>query len=282
MSPRFLLAVCLLAGLAGTARPDDPSDEARRLRAENQKLREALEQQEKQVQETVRELMALRKAVEEHRRQAAAARDQAQVELKRAEEALAAIKEQERRWTAQIADLKTAVEGRPEQVRKLTQALDELRKERLELISRINDERKGRAQADIETRAIRDRNARLEAELKELARELTRARAGGGTVIRKVGEENPPVENVQGRVVDVDHEQGLFTISIGSDAGLVKGHTLKVFRLAPIPEETKYLGTLEVLSVTPHKAVARFTTKTAVPVRPGDHVASRLLTPEKK
>lgn len=83
---------------------------------------------------------------------------------------------------------------------------------------------------------------------------------------------NPPKENVEGMVKQVDAATGLVTISIGSDAGLQKGHTLEVFRLNP----AKYLGTLTVVEVQPTTAVGRVKgVKDAV--QAGDRVASRLI-----
>jgi hypothetical protein len=47
---------------------------------------------------------------------------------------------------------------------------------------------------------------------------------------------------------------GLVAISIGSDAGLLKGHTLQVFRREPKP---LYLGTIKLVEVGPHEAVGK-------------------------
>jgi hypothetical protein len=84
--------------------------------------------------------------------------------------------------------------------------------------------------------------------------------------------QNPPAAKVDGTVKQVDAATGLVTISIGSDAGLEKGHTLEVYRLSP----ARYLGTLTVLEVQPTQAVGRVKGgKDAVQV--GDRIASRLL-----
>jgi hypothetical protein len=85
---------------------------------------------------------------------------------------------------------------------------------------------------------------------------------------------NPPAENVEGLVNKVDPQSGLVTISIGSDAGLAKGHTLEVYRLKPQP---KYLGTLRVMEVTPHQAIAQPVGRMQAKVEAGDRVAGRLL-----
>jgi hypothetical protein len=86
---------------------------------------------------------------------------------------------------------------------------------------------------------------------------------------------NPPAEYVEGVVTKVDAQGGLVTLSIGSDAGLAKGNTLELFRL--LKTARKYLGTVRVLSVTPHEAVAQPASRLLAPAQVGDPVASRLL-----
>src|SRR5947207_8187174 len=104
MSTRFLMLASLLLGLTGAARSDDPEQqEARRLREENLKLREALAEQQKrllitqkqteaQARDLLEEFTRLKKdcdaksAVLVRERDVAATRlDQASVELKRLE-----------------------------------------------------------------------------------------------------------------------------------------------------------------------------------------------------
>jgi hypothetical protein len=88
------------------------------------------------------------------------------------------------------------------------------------------------------------------------------------------GTKNPPTENVEGVVKRVDDNSGLVTISIGSDAGLTKGHTLEVFRLNP----PKYLGTIRLLEVKPTESVGKPTpTRQGDKIQSGDRVASRIL-----
>jgi len=106
-------------------------------------------------------------------------------------------------------------------------------------------------------------------------RELARAKNSGtpGVVVaRKPGEANPPPDNAEGRIRSIDQGGNLLTITIGSDAGLARGHTLEVFRLGPNP---KYLGTVEILEVRPHEAVAR-PMKKGAPLQVDDRVASRI------
>jgi hypothetical protein len=78
--------------------------------------------------------------------------------------------------------------------------------------------------------------------------------------------------NVEGMIKDVDDKSGLVTISIGSDAGLVKGHTLEVYRLNPKPT---YLGTVTLLEVHPAESVGKPQAKEKL--QAGDKVAGNIL-----
>jgi hypothetical protein len=91
------------------------------------------------------------------------------------------------------------------------------------------------------------------------------------------GTKNPPPEGVEGTVKKVDEASGLVMISLGSDAGLMKGHTLEVFRLGTNPKEAKYLGTVKVVEVSPTEAVCQPTGRLADKAKVGDHVASRII-----
>jgi hypothetical protein len=85
---------------------------------------------------------------------------------------------------------------------------------------------------------------------------------------------NPPAKDVEGVIKRVDAGSGLVTVSVGSDAGLVKGNTLEVFRTtAPTP---KYMGTIQVLEVSPREAVCRPVGRMPGVPSVGDRVASRL------
>jgi hypothetical protein len=88
------------------------------------------------------------------------------------------------------------------------------------------------------------------------------------------GAKNRPTEDLEGVVKKVDASSGLMTLSIGSDAGLAKGHTLEVFRLTPTP---KYLGRIRILEVTATEAVGQADKKMTEKPKAGDRVASRIL-----
>jgi hypothetical protein len=82
-----------------------------------------------------------------------------------------------------------------------------------------------------------------------------------------------PPEDVEGTVKKIDEKSGLIVISIGSDAGLKKGHTLEVFRLKP---EAKYLGQVRIVDVAATESVAQPVGKPAGTIQVGDSAASRI------
>jgi hypothetical protein len=109
--------------------------------------------------------------------------------------------------------------------------------------------------------------------LTDFIREVSRADREKGRPASESGK-NPPAQLVGGLVKEVDAQHGLVTISIGSNAGLVKGQTLEAFRLKP---EAKYLGTIRILETTPHQAVAQPVGRMQAKIEVGDMVASRVL-----
>jgi myosin heavy subunit len=128
--------------------------------------------------------------------------------------------------------------------------------------------------SDIENKTLKDRNNQLALQLEDMSKENIRLRnVGGAAAGTTVAAKNPPLENIEGIVTKMDTQSGLLTLSIGSDAGLTKGHTLEIFRLNP----AKYLGTVRIVEVTPHEAVARPVSRTSSPVQQGDRVASKIL-----
>jgi hypothetical protein len=86
------------------------------------------------------------------------------------------------------------------------------------------------------------------------------------------GAKNPPPEQVEGVIKSVD-KGGLVKVSLGSDAGLAKGHTLEVFRLKPKPV---YVGTVRILEVTATEAVGRPVGRMRAPPQEGDNVISTI------
>jgi hypothetical protein len=85
---------------------------------------------------------------------------------------------------------------------------------------------------------------------------------------------NAPTEDVKGIVTQVDSTNNLLKISVGSDAGLARGHTLEVYRVND--KQAKYLGRVRVVEVNPTSAVVQPVGKMQGPVEKGDNVASRI------
>ncbi len=67
---------------------------------------------------------------------------------------------------------------------------------------------------------------------------------------------------------------GLVEVTLGSEVGLAKGQTLEVFRLSP---GARYLGSIQIVSVSHKEAVGQVMGRMAAPVREGDVVAGRIV-----
>jgi hypothetical protein len=84
---------------------------------------------------------------------------------------------------------------------------------------------------------------------------------------------NPPAGDVEGLIRAVE-DNGLVKLSIGSDAGLAKGHTLEVFRVSPTP---RYLGRLRIIEVSKSEAVGETVGRMLDRLKVGDRVGSRII-----
>jgi hypothetical protein len=87
------------------------------------------------------------------------------------------------------------------------------------------------------------------------------------------GAKNPPPEPIEGTIKEVDLAAGLMTVSVGSDSGLARGHTLEVYRLNP----PKYLGTLRIIEVKPREAVGKMEGRKLAEVQVSDLVTSKII-----
>lgn len=132
--------------------------------------------------------------------------------------------------------------------------------------------------AQIERRTVQERNDRLEKQLQQMAKDMAQMRANGGArAMARANGKNPPPDNVEGLVKNTD-SSGLMTLTIGSDAGLTKGHTLELFRLNPsAPSQSKYLGTVRIVEAEAKQSVAQPVGRMSSPPQRGDRVASRIL-----
>jgi chromosome segregation ATPase len=184
---------------------------------------------------------------------------------------------------SELADLQ---DKRDDQLVKLDNDIAELsrakqeRDEAEKLIARLRDEIKD-LQEDL--KGMVNRGAELAAKLHQSESELAMASERRDQLERQVSDARqmltqnglslqrpkniiPEVDGVVTAVSD-----NLVEVSIGSDDGLQKGHELEVFRA------DQYLGRLEVVSVTPDRAVVRILKDYARGiVQRGDRVATRL------
>ena len=132
-------------------------------------------------------------------------------------------------------------------------------------------------QYKIQWEQAKGRNAILQSQFEQQARDNERMRQQLGT--RCVARRRPSapgsssyapaarITDLRGTIQQVSGD--LATITPGSDAGVTVGAKLRVFRLQPQPE---YLGELIIRAVTPTQAVGQLTGPRAKQVHAGDEV----------
>lgn len=112
------------------------------------------------------------------------------------------------------------------------------------------------------------RNENLLEQLQESTRKLARIEAGVNpdlAPVRNPNEPNPPTVQVNGVIELVDGKDGLVQISLGTDHGVNKNHTLDVYRVRP---EAKYLGMIRIVEAYHHKSVGRLVASGNPALRP--------------
>ncbi len=173
----------------------------------------------------------------------------------------------------------TEVGKRQDDVAKLRTTLLEEQKKNNDLVKKNAELSDTATVAQIERRATQALATRVEAELQRVQKEMVRMQANGGSAaMARAGGKNPPHENVEGLVKNTDPGSNLMTLTIGSDAGLIKGNTLELFRVnLASPTQSRYLGTVRILEADAHQAVAQPIGRLAAPPQAGDRVASRIL-----
>ncbi len=143
-----------------------------------------------------------------------------------------------------------------------------------------NKAREEKVKAEIQAGALLETNKDLVTRGQELAIELTKTKKAlltgntgtAGVTTLTTNTRNPPPFAVDGKVLAVSDD--LVEISIGSDAGLVVGHTLDAFRLSPKPLS---LGMIRLIRVEPTRSVGQVVGKSTSPLQRGDDVASKLV-----
>ena len=91
----------------------------------------------------------------------------------------------------------------------------------------------------------------------------------------KSSQRNPPPRDVEGKVSAIDAAAGLMEISVGSNNGLLTGHTLEVYRTNDGKGGAKYLGTLRIEQTEPDRSVGKVLNKLNAPVEVGDRVSNK-------
>lgn len=178
---------------------------------------------------------------------------------------------------------KSAVARRNKEAKDMRDAMASLSTKNSELGKKLSTEMDLRVKAELDSATLKDQNKQLAAAQTDLLRELQKVRsslargpsapgARPGGMDRVGSRENPPPENVEGRITKVDKD--LVTVSVGKDSGLVVGNTLQVFRLGPTP---KYIGTIRLVEVLNKQAVGRIQGRPSVGPRVNDMVASNIL-----
>jgi hypothetical protein len=193
---------------------------------------------------------------------------------------LQALKQSTNKDDAGYKALMAEVEKRKDEVAGLEKQVNEKDAQIVGLIQAKNKSNDDRVAAEIRANSFQGKAERMEARLRETETEIVRLRRAGGAGtggISLVSTANPPPQNVEGIVTETTQRGDLVRISIGSDAGLAKGHTLDVFRLKPSPQ---YLGQIRLTDVRAAEAVGQPVDKLKAPVQKGDLVASDV-TPRK-
>lgn len=144
----------------------------------------------------------------------------------------------------------------------------------VELAKTAKEQQDKAIQANIKAKTYQERAETLAQALEQSTRDFENYKAGKANA-RGTGERRPPPEDVEGIVKNSDAKSGLVTVSIGSDAGVSKGNSLYVYRLAPKPQ---FLGEIRIVEVNHHEAVGRpVMAQRGGQLQPGDIVASQIM-----
>jgi hypothetical protein len=184
---------------------------------------------------------------------------------------------------ATVAKYNTGTQGNLNEVDRLSKQADKLQQLLVDANKRLDDKDREREEfrqravkAEIDNKSLISRNNDLLKVIEEKEQDIIRIKASGGrpdTVPTSLAGNNPPPADVSGRVKNYDPTSGLLTITIGSDAGLLKNHTLQVYRLEPRGD---YVGVIKILEVRPNEAVGKFINKPRTPVQVNDKVANKI------
>lgn len=178
-----------------------------------------------------------------------------------------------------LASARAEVEKRQTESEATRKLLKEETDKGLQLVKDIGKEHDQMVAWKIRAESAELRKGELEKENDKLAHDNQKLTVNGGQLVTSIKKDgpNPPLDSVEGLVREVS-PSGLVRITIGSDAGLVKGNTLEVYRLNTlVPDQSKYLGRIKIIEVTATEAVGQPINRTSAPLQPGDTVSSKIL-----
>jgi hypothetical protein len=169
-----------------------------------------------------------------------------------------------------------------EEVRKLTATVESLKATIQKLEAELKTSNERLAELLLQHKKLKEEALKAQTELqaalenrRQLAEKLAQVERKLGVLGDNAGKlaRNPPPAQVSGKVKAVEADSGLITISVGSDSGLAKGHTLEVYRLSPKP---LYLGYLRIVDVRAKDATGKIAGTSKETVQVGDDVASAI------
>ncbi|MFO0810985.1 MAG: hypothetical protein U0746_20340 [Gemmataceae bacterium] len=191
-----------------------------------------------------------------------------QAELDSVKEALAKAAQNFKDATEELTRRKAEVEA-------FVARLNERDKKISEIDRRMADLRGEKTHFETSFQVAKDRNEQMRQQIESLKIENSQLRsqigAGSTQPGSPTGTKVVPPDDVRGTVKRIDGE--LATISVGSDAGVNVGNSLKIYRLNP-PD---YLGEVTILAATPQQAVGRISGPKKSQIRVGDEVAANIL-----
>jgi len=189
-------------------------------------------------------LLAQIKEHEDNIKKLETARDVLLKEVEESKEAFAAKEKDLREATSLATAAVTNVEAADKKVDQLRSDLQKLREEKDDKFKQYVQLLDDRNSLQADRRRLDDTNVKLTEQLTKAKVVLERR---GLSVETDVTNEPPKVDGI---VLAVGGD-GLMEISLGSDDGLNRGHTLEVTR------GTQYLGRVQIVDTRPEKAVAK-------------------------
>lgn len=226
----------------------------------------------KTVQDQVQAREAQVQAANRERDDVARQLQDAQAKSTAASERLTQLTSQKDAETRNLTALTQEVERRRDEVKLLQTQVASRDKKVVDLEKSLTAQRDQAVQYKIERDASIERNRTLLAQVETQSRQINTIRQPGAITPAAGAAKTKPAEDVRGQVTEV--RGSYVSISIGSDAGVIKNNVLQVFRLSP-PE---YVGTLEIVKALPNEAVGLFKpAQQRSRVQKGDEVASNIL-----